>query len=259
MALKTLDNALELLEYFKRESTWGVRELAKEMEIHTSVAHRLVTTLEKHGYLAQDTKTKRYELGLKFLEFNSLLQEKFRFKDLIYPYMVKLAEETGESVFLTCLYGNEGLCTAIAESSHNVKFAVEVGTKQPLYAASSNLVILAYLPEDEQEKILSGQLENFTDRTMTDSDQIRAVLKRIRKQGWCRTYGEFTPEVVGIAIPLFDCNEMIIGSICVSGPLYRISEVNANRIFNLVMKERGNIQRQIVQMGLTYSQVIKKI
>ena len=74
MTLKTLDNSLEVLKYFNKENpTWGVRELAKEMDISHSIIYRILATFEKQGFLIQNPETKKYELGLRFLEYGQMV------------------------------------------------------------------------------------------------------------------------------------------------------------------------------------------
>lgn len=259
MLLKTLENALGILEYFKIKDSWGVRELAKDTGLSPTVTHRLLSTLEKHGYIVQDANTKRYELGLKFLEFSFLLQDKFKFKDLVFPFMEKLAEETGETIFLTMLDDLKGLSIAIAESPQSIKFAVKVGAYKALHAASSNLTILAFLTEELQNQILTGELEKFTQHTKTDPEEIKVVLKEIQQQGWSCTVGETTPDVIGIGVPLFDCNNIIVGSLNVAGPKYRIPEEKVTKILELTLKEREFIQQKINSLGLTNSHITNSI
>ncbi|WP_078544741.1 IclR family transcriptional regulator [Litchfieldia alkalitelluris] len=259
MTLKTLDNALELLEYFKRESSWGVRELAKELSLSPTVTHRLLSTLQNHGYIIQNPTTKKYELGLKFLEFSVLVQNKLKIKDHVFPSMELLAKETGETIFLTMLDGLKGLSVAIAESPQSIKFQVTVGTQKSLHAAASNLIILAFLPEDKQTQILSGHLEKVTENTITDPEELKAVLKRLKQQGWCFTNGETTPDAFGIGVPLFDCNNAIIGSLNVAGPTYRINEEKVKRILELTLEKRDYIQQMINSLGLTYSHIKNSI
>lgn len=255
--LKTLDKALELLSFFKEQSSWGVRELAKESGFGTTVTFRILATLESHGYIAQNEETKKYELGASFLEFNRLLQNKVRFQDLLLPFMEKLAVKTGENIFLSLLDGEESINAAIVESNHKVHLSVKPGQRKPLYAAASNLVILAYLPVEKQNQILKGPIIPVTEKTMTDPEEIRKELKKIKKQGWSITYGEYSQDVVGIGVPLFDSFNEIIGSISVAGPEYRLPDKNIRRILSITLKENEAIQQYINNLGVTVSTMDK--
>lgn len=259
MSLKTLDKALELLEYFKKKPSWGVRELAKEMDLSLTVTHRLLATYKNHGYMIQNSETQRYELGVKFLEFSSLSKDKLKFRDFLAPNMEKLVEETDETIFLTWLDGVEGVSIAVAESSQSIRVAFDIGKRKPLHSGASNRIILAYLPEDEQNQILSGKLERVTNHTITDPEEIRKSLAEMRQQGWGYTLGEATVDVAGIAVPLFDCSNRVIGSLAVAGPVYRIPKKRVTEILAILLKERETVQSKIDKLGLTYEQLKKHL
>lgn len=252
LTLKTLDSALEILKYFTKENmSWGVRELAKEMGKSHSVIHRMLVTYEKHGFLKKDSETQRYELGLKFFEYGLIIQEKLKFKDLVMPYMNKIADQTRESVFLTMVDGIEGVCIAIAEGNRSIKFEVTIGTRTPLYAGASCKSIMAYLPKELQKEIIDTGLHEFTKNTTIDADKLKSELEDIKQKGWSYTTGEYTDDVVGISVPIFDHIGKIFVSLTIAAPSYRITDEVAMRCLTLLQEGSKNIQEQINSYRLT--------
>ncbi|MDV2686971.1 IclR family transcriptional regulator C-terminal domain-containing protein, partial [Alkalihalophilus lindianensis] len=81
--------------------------------------------------------------------------------------------------------------------------------------------------------------------TMTDPDQLRAELEKVRERGWAQSQGEYTRDVIAIAVPLFDGHE-IIGSVTVSGPIYRMSDEKIQQYLPLLMETRDEI-REVIQ------------
>lgn len=222
MALKTLDNSLEVLKYFSKENpAWGVRELAKEMNISHSIIHRILATFENHGFLNQNPETKKYELGLRFLEYGQMVKEKLNLSDFVLPIMKKLSEEIKESVFLTWLDGADGVTVEIAESSQTIKFSVSMGTRTPLYIGASCKTIMAYLPEKKQKDIMDSGMKKLTTETITDPEELLIDLEKIRTQGWCFSTGEYSHSVFGLGVPLFNNKGEIIASLTIAGPNYR--------------------------------------
>ncbi|QGG51929.1 IclR family transcriptional regulator [Lysinibacillus pakistanensis] len=222
MALKTLDNSLEVLKYFSKENpAWGVRELAKEMNISHSIIYRILATFENHGFLNQNPETKKYELGLRFLEYGQMVKEKLNLSDFVLPIMKKLSEEIKESVFLTWLDGADGVTVEIAESSQTIKFSVSMGTRTPLYIGASCKTIMAYLPEEKQKDIMNSGMKKLTTETITDPEELLIDLEKIRTQGWCFTTGEYAHSVFGLGVPLFNNKGEIIASLTIAGPNYR--------------------------------------
>ncbi|EGK07756.1 IclR family transcriptional regulator [Desmospora sp. 8437] len=253
MSLKTLDNSLELLKYFTEKNTaWGVRELAKEMNMSHSIVYRILSTFEKHGFLIQNPDTKKYELGLKFWEYGQLVQEKFRLLDLIHPIMERISEETGESIFLTRLDGMEGVCADIAESSQMIKYAVSVGTRTPLYAGASNKTIMAYLPKEKQEAIIQEGLNPMTDKTIVDADKLISELAEIREKGWCFSVGEYSESVFALTVPLFNWKKEIIASLAMAGPEYRVNDMDVPEMLKILQRECSEIQNYFDRYRITH-------
>lgn len=222
--LKTLDQSLKILMAFTKEKpTWGARELAKELDIKVTNIYRILSTFEENRFLTKHPETKKYSLGLKFWEFGLLAYDNINISQHVRPILKELMLKTGESIFLTVLDGKEGLTLDVVEPEDKVKFSVSIGSRAPLYVGASYRSILAFMPEEFIQSILSTKLEAFTATTKTDSKELLEELADIRKKGWARSNGEYTRDVIALAYPIF-VNGKIIGSITVSGPTYRFSE-----------------------------------
>ncbi|MBB6283604.1 IclR family transcriptional regulator [Geobacillus subterraneus] len=253
MTLKTLDNALKLLKYFtKQNPTWGVRELAKEMNISHSIIHRILTTFQEHGFLIQNPETKKYELGMKFWEYGHIVQERIQISDVIRPIMKRLSEETGESIFLTWLDGIEAICVEIVESPQSIKFAVSVGSRTPLHAGASNKVIMAFLPRDQQEAIIAKGLQPITGKTVIDSTKLLEELREIRNKGWCFSVGEYSDSVFGLGVPLFNNKKEVIASLTIAGPEYRMPGDKMPEVLTMLLKAREEIQSHFDRFSFNY-------
>lgn len=248
MTLKTLDNSLQLLKYFTQNTpSWGVRELAKEAGINHSIVYRILSTFENHGFLIQDPETKKYELGLRFLEYGNIVSEKMKLSEFIYPIMKRLSDQINESIFLTWLDDYEGVTVEIAESNQKIKFAVSLGTRTPLYAGASCKLIMAYLPREKQLEIIKRGMHSFTDKTIIDEENLLKDLDKIKSQGYCYSIGEYSDSVFGLGVPLFRKKDEIIASLTISGPEYRMTEADVPKTLAILQKEAENIQKYLYQ------------
>lgn len=254
MTLKTLENALDVLSYFTNETPeWGLRDLAREMEMNHTVLNRILKTFEGKGYLFQNGQTKKYELGLKFMEFSSIIRHQMRLSEFVLPVMKELAEKVNEAVFLTLKDQQEGVTVEIAECQQPIRYTVSIGTRTPLYVGASCKSILAFLPSVEQEKIVNGELKTFTQYTMTKSEDLIKELQEIRAQGWSYTRGEFSESVTGIGMPLFNGSNEVIGSITIAGPTYRMPSAEVDSFVEELQKSMKTIQRYFEKFGMFYS------
>lgn len=210
-----------------------------------SIVYRVLATFEDHGFLVQNEETQKYELGIKFWEYGQIVKGKLNITDLIIPSMESLALETGESIFLTWIDGLEGICLEIAESSQKVKFAVSIGSRTPLYAGASNKVIMAYLPPEKQEVIITQGLQEITAQTIINPEELRRNLEEIRRLGWCYSVGEYSEEVIGLAVPLFTRKGQVIGSLTVAAPQYRFPESKVKEVTDQLRSRAREVQSNL--------------
>lgn len=244
--LKTLDNSLEILEMFTKEKpSWGVRELAQELNMSHSVVYRVLKTFEKHRFLRQDKLTERYEFGIRLLEYGIIVKNLYPFESQIKMVMQDLSQNVRENTFLTWLDNNECLCLEIGEVQNSVKFSVEKGSRTPIYAGASNRAIMAYLPEEEIDNIIEKGIEPITPMTVIKPEKLKKSLEEIRLGGYSLTVGEYTKDVTGLAVPLFDSENKIIASLTIAGPSYRIDEEKINSFLPLLKEAGAKIQPYI--------------
>lgn len=251
MILKTLDNAIQVLNCFTKEKkAWGVRELARELKTSHTAINRILKTYEKNGFLTQDKESKKYYLGLKFVEFSQIIRERMSITEDILPVMEKISELTKESIFLTWKENKEGVTLAIAESEERIKFSVSIGTRTPLYVGASCKVIMAYLSKDEQINVMEDGFQRFTVNTTNDMESLLKELNEIKKQGWSYTCGEYTDQVFGLGVPLFDKNDRVVASVTIAGPQYRLNDKKKKEMLHILLEETKEIQQMIYNFDL---------
>ncbi|WJF89666.1 IclR family transcriptional regulator [Paraburkholderia bonniea] len=234
--LKTLDSALALLTRFTiDEPTWGVRELAKATGTHHAVVHRVLATFAANGFLMQDSAG-RYALGLRLFELGQVAHQTFVPSAVVQPALDALAEHCGETVFLTLLDGNEGVCTDIGQSQQQLRFSVELGQRFSLLAGAHAKVILAFQSDEFRAAIY--QSADIADAATIDGD-----LARIRADGWSYTREEAAATVAGVALPLRSSDRRrVIGSLGIAGPLQRIEGETVTQLVEILKKTRETIE-----------------
>ncbi len=80
--------------------------------------------------------------------------------------------------------------------------------------------------------------------TITDPDELKRELARIRRQGFSESYSEFDLGVGSVAAPIFDHKGRIIASISAAGPADRIIE-NKQKLIELVMETAWAISLEL--------------
>lgn len=239
--LKSLSGALQLMRYFTAEqSVWGVRDLAAASGVHRAVVQRVLATFAEEGFLVQD-ELGRYALGLRWFELGEIVRHTLSPTDVVKPALSRLAQQTGETVFLSLLDGHEGLCLDMAHSGQPLRFSIEEGQRFALDTGSHGKAMLAFQSTALCDEVCRKARGHVVDRAALD-----AHLARIREAGWAYTSEEAVPGVSGLAIPLWSKDKRtVVGSLAIAGPVQRLDEQAVPKFLDALHEARQTVERAI--------------
>ena len=240
MELKTLENSLNVLECFAKEKQYlGLREIARKLGVSHTAVHRIASTFERRGYLRRDPESRKYTLGMKLLAHGFTLQRRLKITDLIRPEMRDLSDKTGESVVLTWLDGYQGVYVAVVEGNQQVRFTEELGVRSALYAGASHKAMLAFMPPDAVESIISQA--PLSGPKKIDTAKLHADLELIRKQRWCYSSGEQVDGAAALSVPIFNHRSEIAASLSIASPNFRFSRDEAVKTLPLLRESESRV------------------
>src|SRR3989442_5098204 len=92
----------------------------------------------------------------------------------------------------------------------------------PLHATANGKVLLAFGDGDPPR-----ELARLTPRTITDRAALRAELDDVRRRGFATAVEELEVGLHAAAAPVFDSLAVCIAAVSLSGPSYRLADVEA--------------------------------
>ncbi|UCF27143.1 MAG: IclR family transcriptional regulator, partial [Chloroflexota bacterium] len=249
-SVQSVERAIDILESFSAEEPGlGVGELSRRVKLPKSTVFRLLTTLESKGFIAQNSETGLYHLGLRLIP---LANSVFVYRDLrqtARPHLRSLADTLEETTSLSILVDNDIINLEQVEfRGRLVVRAGGAGYKIPFHATSGGKVIAAYLPEDEVETLLASDLPALTPATITDADSLRRQLQQVRSQGYATSFDEIEIGLHAISSPILNHEGNVIACVSVSGPSYRLTRPRIVEVSPLVIQAADQISREL---GLT--------
>lgn len=188
---KTADQALVLLAYVAENGPLGTTELARRLQMHRTVVHRLLATLQGRGFIRR--------VGGNYLPGTALLHlAQFVEPELIAasrPILADLAQEFGETFILTALQGShEAIQIEQAVGSHHfMRVQLTRGFRHSLAKGASGRSILAF----SDESVIAHALEQAD-----DPDLLGQQLAEVREQGYAVSRGDLSPGVHGVSVPI---------------------------------------------------------
>ncbi len=215
----TIRRVAAILKSFSRETpSLGISELSKKLGLAKSVVHGILDTLGDEGLIAKVGDPPRYVPGGEIFRIAHVVSQDQMLERAAIPAMEKLHDLTGETVLLVGWIEKEVRCLVKIEGKLPVRLAVYPGDKFPLHAGSVGKLMLAFLPEEEQEKLLKTiSFTRFTKRTITDPHALRKELQKIKEAGYVHSIGERVDDVASIGAPIRDSSGKVIAGIVVGG------------------------------------------
>lgn len=156
---RSLEFGVAILECYSAANTaLGIADLADLVGISRSTTHRYAMTLLTLGYLEQDDKRK-YRLAARAGDPGGAVLATLRGEVKARAVLEELREQVGHTVSMAVLCGSRAIYVhrlfAHGRGQYEVDRAVESGASVPLHCSAVGKALLAALPAQEREALLS--------------------------------------------------------------------------------------------------------
>lgn len=221
---RSIRRAFSVLEAIAHEPEGlTLAELSRTVGLHTSTTFHLLRTLAPLGCVRRDETTRKYFVGTRMFALAAGAADEIELVNVCTPPLEALARDTGETSHLAVRSNDNGVIIAKFEGSASVRTTDRIGTEKPAHATAIGKIILAAIREDEFEQYLASHpLKAYTEKTLTDPALLKAEIEKVRRRGVAFDDCEFNPEVRCIAAPIYDFASRTVGSVGISGPMWRI-------------------------------------
>jgi IclR family transcriptional regulator, KDG regulon repressor len=245
-----IDKATKILMAFTpHNEELGTRALGKELGLHAATVNRILNLLIKPGFIQKNPTTKKYRLGSAIIELGKAVTNSFNIpiRSLAEPYMRELTNITGENTALLTLVDNGIIMSLEIESPSHIKLATfPIGAEVPWHSSAGARAIIAFLPQAQQKTYFRKKREAFTKYTATDINILKRQLKEIREKGVSHDDRGRWDDVMAIAAPVFNHEEIPVASIVVVGPAYRLQDRPENEIIPHLLKTAELISERLL-------------
>lgn len=195
-----LAKAFSVLRAFDvRDRVLTLTEISAKTLLPKSTVHRLLQRLialeaiEPHG--------QGYRVGISLLQMVSAMPLDSA-RELALRHMANLQNWSKSSVHFGVLRGNEFVVLQALFAPDHVQPVAGIGSRLPAGLTAIGRVMLAHLPDDEIDAILSSKILARTEFSVTDPVAIKAVLKLAKVDGYCVQNNEVVLGLRSIAAPI---------------------------------------------------------
>jgi len=190
---QSVQRTVLLLRTVAKYSKQGVNlsKIARDTELHTATVHRILSALVLEGFLTYDSVSKLYHLGIELYHIG-MEAHHFSICERYHSVIEKIAEKTEDTVFLLIRSGNDVLCLDRVEGEFPIRaMTIEIGARRPLGIGAGSLALIAFLPEEEFEMVLSDNQDRYPDYKGLTKSAISKLVKNSQKNGFIVSKGLF--------------------------------------------------------------------
>lgn len=237
--VQSLVRALTLLNRIAESPDNGatLTELAQQVGLAASTAHRLLTTLEQERYVRFDQEERLWSVGVQAFVTGCTFTKSRSLVVVARSHMRNLMEESGETVNLGVMDDGQAVYLSQVECRQMMRVFARPGSRVPLHCSAVGKAILSATSDKTLSKILHHRgMPGLTVKTIISPAALRINLEQVRTTGFAVDDEEHAVGLRCVAAPIFDETGDVIAAISASGPTARISEERILPLGRLVLE-----------------------
>jgi len=193
----------------------------------------------------QDPESHRYFLGPMVFELGLTAAPRFNLREICHPAMSRIAEATGDTVFLTQRSGLDAVCVDRHEGTFPIKtFTLEIGTRRPLGVGTGSLAILSALPDEEVRDVVMANAPRLPEYGLTPASMF-AQVKKAQKLGYAVREMPTLAGVRSIGHALHNQSGIAFAALSVSAISSRMSEKRVSELATMLKNETRLVEKQV--------------
>jgi IclR family pca regulon transcriptional regulator len=228
-AVQSLAKGFGVLEAFSDGvDEMTLSEIADVAGLDSGTTFRMVNTLVNLGYLARVAGSRRFRLTLKVLDlgFHAIARKDLR--GLVRPVLQSLVGEISEAASFGVLEGGDVLyIERVRAGFTRLGVDIRIGTTIPAALSAIGYAILAFLPRDAVEGVLSSPPRHANLAVLPPSRaKLLPILERARHRGYVLQDSLISGGLRILAAPVLNREGYAVGAISVAAPSIRVTEEN---------------------------------
>jgi DNA-binding IclR family transcriptional regulator len=224
------DRAISIVELLVRNVRGlPMHEIADQLGIPRTAAHRLLGDLREMGYVKQEAGSTQYLLTVKLASLGLSYLAASGITDAAQPMLDDLADATGELARLAVVEGDQLIWVAKAQGARTgLRYDPDTGSDVYLPATANGLALLAAVSEERALQLIASQgMDKAASMGPGAPSSMRELMDRIaqtRARGYAVVYEAYEAGTSAIAAAI--CREgdrEPVGTVSIAGPSIRVT------------------------------------
>jgi DNA-binding IclR family transcriptional regulator len=244
---QNIGRATMVLTALAANSAEGMRltDVVNVTALGKATVHRVLSGLVAHGLVDQDKTSGRFFLSLKLISWAMAAGDRFGLARLASGSLARLSQRTQDTVYLSLRSGDEAVCIERREGSFPIKtLTLRVGDRRPLGVGAGSMAMLAFLPDDEIERVMAAQSGEMT-RYGIDEMTLRDMIAIARKAGYSLNDERLIPGMSAVGVPIRRPNGQPFAAVSVAAISSRLQLPRRDTIVASLKQEAEQIEADL--------------
>ncbi len=238
--ITALARGLDILRCFESGDTALTnQDFAARTGLPKPTVSRLTHTLCVLDYLIPDPRTGTYRLGAGVLRLGFSVLAGMDMGERARDVMRDLSR--GPNTYITVAlaepFKTNAVYVAVERSRENVSLTMHVGARLPLFHSAIGRAILVGLPEDDREEIFDAAKQADPDDDAKRRSGFATAKAEYETLGYCKSFGDWRPDVNGIAAPVFALSGRGVYGLNVGGPSFHVKKKQLEGVYAKLLIE----------------------
>jgi DNA-binding IclR family transcriptional regulator len=231
--ITALARGLDVLRCFRpHEAILTNTDIARRTGLPKPTVSRVIYTLCKLDYLSLDDDTGGYRLGAGVLTLGFGVLSGMEIAERAKGEMRNLRD--GANSYITCALAERHLTdvvyVAVERSREEIALTISIGSRLPLFFSAIGRAILVALPEPDLATAFAHGAEILPESIAAQRDSFNTAKQEYERWGYCTGYGDWRPDVNGIAVPLRTLDGRVYG-LNVGGPAFHVTQKQLETVY----------------------------
>lgn len=244
---KSIDRVGRIMQALEQGPEEGMTtgEIAEFTGFDRATAHRAVVSLERIGFLDRDPLSRRVRLGLYLFSLSSKVSRRFSILSHSRDVVAKLADQTGDTVFLCVRNKFDCVCIERHSGSYPIKAqTLSVGESVPLGMSAAGVAILSAMSDEDVRHAMQYNAVKISEFHRVTPEEIQDHVRESRSRGYACYQGHIVTGMAAVGSAIKDSQGRPVAAITIAALLDRMRPDRIKTLAELLNKEIATIEQR---------------
>lgn len=246
-SVKTIGRAATVLQALAEGDAAGMRlsDVSAAVGLGKATVHRLMGALVDVGYVEHHEDSRLYRLGYALFALGAAAR-RFHIVDLARPSLMRLASQTGDTIYLSVRDGDEALCVDRCTGSFPIRtLTLDIGDRRPLGIGAGSLALLAFQRDADIARVLASGHAARHDFAGFEAEQLSQMIETTRSAGYALNDGRIVSAMMAIGVPVRDGAGRVLASLSLAAIRERFEGARLEELVAALQQEAADLGRTL--------------